>query len=147
MSRKRNDPVGGGVEGNTVFSKNAAFIAQTGAAAKPRNNAAATDDASDADREWFAAHPGRNYFLRPIAASELASDEQRKPPDGSGLIAYAIVKQFRPGLRLRVFFLSPPFHRIENFSDAACETIWLVVQEQYRQMPDVIDALSKGGAS
>lgn len=103
------------------------------------------DDASDADRDWFAAHPDRNYHLRPIAACELARDEQRRPDD-SDLVAYTIVKQFRPGLRLRVYFRAPPFHRIESFPDAACETIWLVVEKQYQQMPAVIDALSDGGS-
>jgi hypothetical protein len=53
---------------------------------------------SDADRDWFPTNPDRSYRLRPITAAELAFDKRRRPPDDSGLVAYAIVKQVGPGL-------------------------------------------------
>jgi hypothetical protein len=96
---------------------------------------------SDVDRDWFATNPDRSYRLRPITAAELAFDTRRRPPDNSGLVAYAIVKQVRLGLRLCVYFISPPFHRVGNFSDVACETLF----EECSQMADIIEALSPVG--
>ena len=58
---------------------------------------AAMDRASEADREWFERHPGREYHVRPFVPGELPV--HGIPGDGRWIIA---VRSVRPGMRVRL---------------------------------------------
>jgi hypothetical protein len=85
-------------------------------------NSRAMDAVSDDDRAWFAASPDRSYRLRPISEPERAIGN-KAPPD-LGVSNYVIVKQIKPGIRVRVSFKAYPLHRPENFSDNACAMLF-----------------------
>jgi hypothetical protein len=57
-------------------------------------NAARVDEISDADRDWFLAHPGRRCRLRPIRRGE-------SPPGYGDVSNHVIVLQLQPGFRVR----------------------------------------------
>ena len=58
---------------------------------------AAMDMASEADREFFEQHPGREHHVRPFVPGELPV--QAIPGDGRWIIA---VRNVRPGVQARV---------------------------------------------
>jgi hypothetical protein len=51
------------------------------------------------DRPWFERHPDRRYRVRKMTRNEMIA--VGTPPSG---VAYAVVKQLRPGARIRRFF-------------------------------------------
>ena len=54
-------------------------------------------EASNKDREWFEAHPDRNYYVRPTVPGEF-------PEALLGQLWYTAVRQVRSGFRLRKGF-------------------------------------------
>jgi hypothetical protein len=108
-----------------------------------RANAVALETISDGDREWFLANPGRAYRLRPISEAERAS-YPGKPPD-VGVCTYIIVRQIRPGIRMRVYFDAYPFHRPENFSDDACAMLFDEIKTKRAEVSETIRTLSEIG--
>ena len=74
------------------------------------------DRASDLDRAWFERHPGRAYRIRPEIAGEHL--EAVCPP---GRLALTLVKQVRPGLRMR----APLWTKRRPCScDACLDALW-----------------------
>jgi len=65
--------------------------------------AAMLDDPSDADRDWFEAHPGEYYRRRPsFPGEELMTDV---PPGWR--VSAVDVWQIGPGIRIRHFLIAP----------------------------------------
>jgi hypothetical protein len=57
----------------------------------------AIDRACEGDRLWFECHPGRDVRIRPLMAGEcLPLDD----PSGQAMV---LVRQLRPGVRVRSF--------------------------------------------
>ncbi len=54
-------------------------------------------DALFGDRDWFAAHPGRRYRVRPVVLGEHGEGANGQPSP-----THSIVEQVRPGVRRRV---------------------------------------------
>jgi hypothetical protein len=61
----------------------------------PPEIAAAIDRMSQSDREWFERHPGAEERIR------LAAPHEFWPNFDSAVVRYVIVRQVRPGFRLR----------------------------------------------
>jgi hypothetical protein len=63
--------------------------------------------ASEADREWFERHPERAHLVRPAVPGEAylhRLDSLNRLHDGCQW--YTLVKQIRPGIRVRYIFAS-----------------------------------------
>lgn len=65
------------------------------------------DRAAEADRLWFAAHPGRSHRIRPPLPGEA-------PVPRRGVL-YVLVHQLFPGCRMRV-----PFPAASALPDGEC---------------------------
>jgi hypothetical protein len=74
------------------------------------------DRASELDRAWFERHPGRAYRIRPEIAGEHL--DAVCPRDR---LAMTLVKQVRPGLRMRAPLWAT---RRPCSCDACLEQIW-----------------------
>jgi hypothetical protein len=61
-------------------------------------------------------------------------------PDAPGIHTYVVVKQVRPGLRMRLGFRAPELHRPENFSDDACAHFFDGAQA--KAPPEFVEALT-----
>ncbi|WP_281966301.1 hypothetical protein [Serinicoccus marinus] len=59
------------------------------------------DAASDADREWFLAHPGQDQYVRPITWAE-AREYDWTIGDGGPTATHVRVLRLGPGLRSRI---------------------------------------------
>jgi hypothetical protein len=75
----------------------------------------AVEKASNADRRWFAEHPGRNHRMRRPAFGEAPAH-----PD---MLTFILVKQVRPGFRLRtaIYADTPPPGEAD---EAAAACLW-----------------------
>ncbi|MEO3475779.1 hypothetical protein AAFN86_28265 [Roseomonas sp. CAU 1739] len=78
--------------------------------------------ASDGDRAWFAAHPGRNYRLRRAGFHQVALH-----PD---LLTFVVVKQVRPGARVRAYFRGR-LAQIDDASEAQAQRLFHDVMAHY----------------
>lgn len=68
----------------------------------------AIEQASDADRRWFLAHPERNHRMRRAVFAEAPAH-----PD---LLTFVLVKQIEPGVRCRTVVYAtsaPPYEPTE----------------------------------
>lgn len=67
------------------------------------------DEMSEADREWFEAHPGETEYVRPLHWTErdqlIRSGDLNvpRPVPGASLEGETLVMQARPGVRIRRF--------------------------------------------
>jgi hypothetical protein len=94
-------------------------------------HAAAADctRSGDADRDWFAANPGRRYLLRKASWGEIAMG-------GGG--RYVVVKNIQPGVRLKCIFTDAP----PTFdSEVEAKQIWRRVTRKWPQFRKVEAAL------
>ena len=105
-------------------------------------NSAGLDVVTDGDRAWFAANPGRDFRLRPIAEAEVGVHLRRKPDEGSGHAAYTLVYQIKPGIRSRICFTAYPLHQPETFCDAACNMIFAEVTQRQPEFAETFKALA-----
>lgn len=75
----------------------------------------ALDAVTDADRDWFLAHPKRGYHLRPLQIDEILPGETAVP--GTYVI---VVKLGEPMVgRLRLPIVRPP-HHLRLDTDRCC---------------------------
>ena len=58
-------------------------------------------DQSDLDADWFAAHPGRNHYVRRKGKSEFPAHLDQR------WLRWVAVRQLQPGVRLRLPFNIP----------------------------------------
>jgi hypothetical protein len=92
-------------------------------------HAAAADctRSGDADRDWFAANPGRRYLLRKASWGEIAMG-------GGG--RYVVVKNIQPGVRLKCIFTTtddaPTFD-----SEVEAKRIWRRVVKKWPQQRNI----------
>ena len=64
----------------------------------------------ESDRRFFDAHPKRNHRLRPASWAEVSMHEIADgvaAPITAGNQMFVAVKQLKPGIRLRAFFIAP----------------------------------------
>jgi hypothetical protein len=80
------------------------------------------DAVTDADREWFAAHPHRRYRLRPTAVAELL------PGEAMGHGERMVVAFCSPSARLRLRVGRPP-PRLRQDTDRTCLALIKAVDE------------------
>ena len=73
------------------------------------------DAVTDADREWFAAHPHRRYRLRPTAVAELLPGEAMGA--GSRTVVIGL-----PGARMRLR-VGRPSPRLRQDTDRCCREL------------------------
>ena len=70
------------------------------------------------DRQWFAAHPRRTHRIRPAYPAEQRSEHGGKPA------THVVVRQVRPGARLRIGFAPPePLPDVEELGHAAFDVL------------------------
>jgi hypothetical protein len=108
-----------------------------------REHAAAIDAISEDDRNWFLNNPECNFRLRPVADAELAVRQCERPAENSGVAAYTIVRQIRPGYRVRLPFKTHTLHRPESFSDNACAVLLAELKNEY---PEIVKGLDSAAA-
>jgi hypothetical protein len=87
----------------------------------------AIDRISEDDRAFFAANPERTFRIRrqtKVERREIELVRGSKVPCPRGCRRYTIIKQLEPGCRIRVGAVITELHRVENFSDAACQLIF-----------------------
>jgi hypothetical protein len=104
-----------------------------------KKNDAAINTVDDDDGDWFEVNPGRDLCLRPAADAELAVDELLRPAENSGLVAYVLVKQIEPGVRVRIPFKMHPLHRPELFSENACATLLAELEDNNPRITEAIE--------
>jgi hypothetical protein len=80
------------------------------------------DAVTDADREWFAAHPHRRYRLRPTAVAELLRGEAMSPGERT------VVAFCSPQARFRLRVGRPP-PRLRQDTDRCCRELIKAVDE------------------
>lgn len=68
-----------------------------------RNPASAPSAFQEDDRRWFEANPGRRHRVRPFDPAE-APPGHPVPPRPAGWRNFTIVRQVKPGHRIRVVF-------------------------------------------
>jgi hypothetical protein len=83
----------------------------------PASTMPGLDAVTDADREWFAAHPHRRYRLRPTAVAELFPGEVMGP--GSRTV---VVTLGSPLARMRLRVGRPP-PRLRQDTDRCCREL------------------------
>jgi len=105
-------------------------------------HSAAIDIVSDADREWFAANPGRKFRLRPSATVEIVFHICCGLNEDFGSNAYTLVRQIEPGSRLRLPFRTQAIHRPEHYGENACATLFAELQEQYPTVAETIKSVA-----
>jgi hypothetical protein len=66
----------------------------------PHVTDAALEAASENDRSWFEANPGRAYRVRPQILGEWPAGALNRLPQGQ--IWYTVVHQVSPGVRMRL---------------------------------------------
>ncbi len=66
----------------------------------PLHDVAAAEAASECDRAWFKAHPGRAHRIRRALFGEV--------PLHPDLLCFVAVRQVAPGVRVRAGFRRPP---------------------------------------
>jgi len=79
------------------------------------------DAVTDADREWFAAHPPRRYRLRPTAVAELLPGEAMGA--GSRTVVIGL-----PGARMRLR-VGRPSPRLRQDTDRCCRALIRAVDD------------------
>ena len=80
----------------------------------PHAVGAALEAVTDADREWFEAHPHRAYRLRPLALGELLPGQSAHPG-----LHIVVIKMGSPLVRFRVSVGRPPAH-LRQDTDRVC---------------------------
>jgi hypothetical protein len=75
------------------------------------------DAVTDADREWFEAHPARRYRLRPTELAEMLPGEVIGP--GSRTV---VLRTATPGLRFRLR-VGRPLLRLRHDTDRCCREL------------------------
>ena len=75
---------------------------------------AALEAVTDADREWFEAHPHRTYRLRRVALGEVLPGQVATP--GSYMV---VIRMGSPLVRFRVSVGRPPAH-LRQDTDRVC---------------------------
>lgn len=78
---------------------------------------AALEAVTDADREWFLAHPARRYRLRPTSIHELIAGQAMTP--GSWAV---VATMGRPEVRMRIPVGRPPL-ALRQDTDRVCAAL------------------------
>jgi hypothetical protein len=81
------------------------------------------DAVTDADREWFEAHPHRRYRLRPTAIAELMPGEVMAPGSHTVVMSCGLASA---RMRLRV---GRPPPRLRRDTDRCCQELIKAVEE------------------
>jgi hypothetical protein len=97
----------------------------------------ALERGSESDREWFEGHPGLNYRLRRSLPGEVPLDPDRH--------SFMLVKQLKPGIRLRVRFLldSPP--SAEDLPESAGDEMMALARRSSPRLAEIEASLIAAG--
>jgi hypothetical protein len=99
-----------------------------------RTASALVSNVFPADRKYFADNPGRNFRVRPPFVEELAQWEtlsgEPDTPEPPGRKLRVIVKQIRPGVRMRMPVSVFDHVPIEIFPDDRCRELFDIAARQ-----------------
>jgi hypothetical protein len=107
------------------------------------------DSLLDADRRFFERRPDRSYRVRRAFKPEneivdlLAEDGDPIP---EGMVRLFIVRQIRPGLRMRVYAKGSDWLEPDLWSDEQCRAVYEAVatSPKHREIERGLEAIGKG---